>query len=1115
MSRSRLSLPIVLVVMTLMVTAGGAIDSPSSLFPEVEKASVTDDLQPRWLNGNLGQMESGDLQTATRNYMDDRRQQFNLTPTDEIQVIHSSQDSLGVTHVRVHQTHFDIPVEGADAWLHIDQAGTVKTINGYLAGNILQTPVPDLAAKAAVAAMRHHLGATKIQLLEPPALVYRAAPDTDTRLAWKIQLNWSNADTASQDKIYVDAKTGQILARIGLVHDGLYRKIYDGNNSTSMPGTLMFNEGGSSSDAIAMAAYNNSGIVYNYMQDVFNRDSYDNAGAQIPSTVHFLFDMGGGQTTKNNAAWSDYYKAFMFGDGDGSTFSPLAYSLDVTAHELTHAVTSSTADLEYQNESGALNEAMSDVFGVACEAWDDGGISADTWKMGEDVYTPGTSGDALRYMNDPTADGQSYDYYPERYTGTQDYGGVHLNSGIANLSFYLLTQGGTHPRGKTSNNVPAIGITKSQAIYYRALTQYMTSSSNFEAARNATAQAATDLYGSTETAAVHSAWDAVGVPGGGSTGGDDTEMFNGDSLGNLGASTGNEVHFFMNVPSGSSNLVFQTSGGSGDTDLYVRFGAKPTSSTYDYRPYESGNAETVTVASPSAGTWYVMLRAYSTFSGVTLTGSYQGAASNVAPNASFTASTSDLTASFTNTSSDSDGSIASRSWNFGDSGSSTSANPSHTYGSGGTYAVTLVVTDNDGATDSYSANVTVTAPTTGPTELSNGSTVSNLSASKDNELDFTLNVPSGASNLKFAMSGGSGDADIYVRLGTAPTTSTYDYRPYKTGNSETVDVPSPNGGTWYVMIRAYSTFSGVSLTPTFDNPVSNTAPTANFSVSTNDLVASFTDTSSDADGSIASRSWAFGDGSSSTLSNPSHAYGSAGSYTVTLTVTDNDGATDSHSASVSVTEPTGGGGNVLTNGVSVSSLGASTGQELNFTMDVPSGASDLVFAISGGSGDADVYVRYGAAPTTSTYDYRPYKTGNNETVTATTATAGTWYVMIRAYSTFSGVSLVGSYTAGGSGGGGPTTGTVDGSVAGKAEQLYNVTVSGGVIDLSLTWDNSNDLDLYLYNPSGTEVAKGISTSKPETLSYDTGGAAGTYQIKVYNYSTSGTANFTVTATYQP
>ena len=488
-------------------------------------------------------------------------------------------------------------------------------------------------------------------------------------------------------------------------------------------------------------------------------------------------------------------------------------------------------------------------------------------------------------------------------------------------------------------------------------------------------------------------------------------------------------------------------------------------------------------------------------------------ASNAAPTASFTVSTSDLTASFTDTSTDSDGSIASRSWNFGDGGSSTLSNPSHTYASAGAYTVTLTVTDNDGATDSYSAGVTVTAPATGPTELTNGSTVSNLSAGTGEELEFYIDVPSGASNLQFAMSGGTGDADIYVRFGSPPTTSTYDYRPYLSGNSETVDVSSPSAGTWYVMIRAYAAFSGVSLTTSFDEPSGNTAPIAHFTYSTNDLTVSFTDDSTDADNNIASRSWNFGDGSTSTTTNPTHTYASAGTYTVTLTVTDDAGASDGYSISVTVTAPSGGG-NVLTNGVTVSNLSGSTGEELHYTMEVPSGASNLQFAISGGTGDADIYVRYGAAPTTSTYDYRPYKTGNNETVDVTTATAGTWYVMVRAYSSFSGVSLVGSYDEG-STGGGTQTASVDGSVDGKASKLYNLTVSGGVIDLSLTWDNTNDLDLYLYDPNGTEVDKGISTSKPETLTYDTNGVSGTYQIKVYNYSSSGTANFTLTAVYQP
>src|SRR5690606_13700313 len=107
----------------------------------------------------------------------------------------------------------------------------------------------------------------------------------------------------------------------------------------------------------------------------------------------------------------------------------------------------------------------------------------------------------------------------------------------------------------------------------------------------------------------------------------------------------------------------------------------------------------------------------------------------------------------------------------------------------------------------------------------------------------------------------------------------------------------------------------------------------------------------------------------------------------------------------------------LSNGVTQSNLSASTGSELNYTLDVPAGATDLSFNINGGSGDADLYVRFGAQPTTSTYDCRPYRTGNTETCTISNVQAGTYHVMVRAYSSFSGVNLTGSFTEPSSGGG--------------------------------------------------------------------------------------------------
>ncbi|HVI57256.1 MAG TPA: pre-peptidase C-terminal domain-containing protein [Luteimonas sp.] len=211
----------------------------------------------------------------------------------------------------------------------------------------------------------------------------------------------------------------------------------------------------------------------------------------------------------------------------------------------------------------------------------------------------------------------------------------------------------------------------------------------------------------------------------------------------------------------------------------------------------------------------------------------------------------------------------------------------------------------------------------GTTVLTKGVPVTGQSASTGGSLNYTLVVPAGASNLTFTMSGGSGDADLYVKFGSAPTDSSYDCRPYKSGNSESCTFASPQAGTYYVRIKAYSSFSGVSL-------VGN--------------------------------------------------YGTGG-----------------------------GGGNVLTNGVPATGLAASTGNSVNYTMVVPSGRSSLQFTISGGSGDADMYVRRGSAPTDSSYDCRPYRSGNNETCTFNSPTAGTYYIRVKAYSTYSGVSLKGTY----------------------------------------------------------------------------------------------------------
>lgn len=209
----------------------------------------------------------------------------------------------------------------------------------------------------------------------------------------------------------------------------------------------------------------------------------------------------------------------------------------------------------------------------------------------------------------------------------------------------------------------------------------------------------------------------------------DTELTNGVAKTSQSASKGNELGFYIDVPAGASNLSVDVSGGSGDADLYLRYGSKPTSSTYDCRPYKNGNAESCTVSAPQAGTYYIVLKAYAAFSGVSVKASF-------------------------------------------DEGS----------GGGGN---------------------------------SGGDTFTNLSATTGNWTHQSISLPSGISSLEVTISGGSGDADLYVRRGSQPSSSNYDCRPYKNGNSEKCTLTNPQSGTWYLSLKAYSSFSGVTMSYTY------------------------------------------------------------------------------------------------------------------------------------------------------------------------------------------------------------------------------------------------------------------------------------------------------------
>ena len=420
-------------------------------------------------------------------------------------------DERGRVHMRAQQKINGMPVVGADVIVEADErTGRVNSLIGTMAvdRSLPALPTVDQESALSIAVAQANLP-TPTRRTEPE-LTYILDQQGQPRLAWVASFAYESDQGPEQDLVFASAIDGELIARHPQFHRALNRSVRDAENRpadtiNADPGPVVLVEGGNTADEDVQAVYDSSQGTYNYFQTKFGRDSYDGAGAEIRSVVHV-------GSNYNNAFWTGTFLGY--GDGDGSLFGPFSRAHDVVAHEFTHAVTQNTANLVYANESGALNESMSDVFGAASEAFLAGGTSANTWMIGEDAWTPGTDGDAMRYMNNPTLDDFSRDHWDTRFLGDEDNGGVHLNSGIPNLVFYLLVQGGSHPRGlEPESVVVAIGLAQAENIFYTALTTKMVTTTNFEQARVATASAAEDLYGIYVADAVHTAWDAVGVPG--------------------------------------------------------------------------------------------------------------------------------------------------------------------------------------------------------------------------------------------------------------------------------------------------------------------------------------------------------------------------------------------------------------------------------------------------------------------------------------------------------------------------------------------------------------------------------------------------------------------------
>lgn len=443
---------------------------------------------------------------------------------EQYEVVAVEKDQLNYTHYTLKPKAADAYATNKTVKIHVDNNQKVVMVNGdlntkKLAPKNTKKLSENQAIHKAFNAINLKQSAVKNANASTPVNdVTLGVNDTANKLVYNVDIAYLSPE-AARWKIEVDAETGDIVSKqnilseaaatgtgIGVNGDtksplnistisGGYTltdvthtgqiNTYDARNGTSKLYTITnaTKSFTTTSQRAAVDAHYYADQVYDYYLNTHNRNSYDGKGAPINSVVHY-------SRNYNNAFWNGQY--MVYGDGDGRNFVALSGANDVIAHELTHAVTEKTANLAYENQPGALNESFSDVFGYF--------VDSEDWLMGEDVYTPGVAGDALRSLSNPTLYGQpahmnQYQNLPNTEDG--DWGGVHTNSGIPNKAAY--------------NTIQAIGKAKAEKIYYRALTQYLTVNAQFVDAKKALVQSATDLYDATTAQAVTNAWNAVGV----------------------------------------------------------------------------------------------------------------------------------------------------------------------------------------------------------------------------------------------------------------------------------------------------------------------------------------------------------------------------------------------------------------------------------------------------------------------------------------------------------------------------------------------------------------------------------------------------------------------------
>lgn len=469
-------------------------------------------------------------------------------PREEFTPEKVSRDDLGMTHVLLQQKYKDLPVWGAQVGVHFDQHDNPVQISGVYAPTParMAEPARRIDPQTAIQKAQDELHTTGPGLVQPTAepMIYWDI-DRAAEMAYRVDLTPSLAE---HWEVFVSMDTGRVVhksqsicsqAAAGQSPDlnnqprtvncwsdnGVYyaidtsRPIYNPQSQppvfSKIQGALMVLDAQNQVvdtlnqipiartsnlnqwDPTVVSILNNFATVEEYYRQTFNRNSIDGKDMNILGIAHARFKDPDGNVYSDNAFWSSSLQMMIFGDGD-KEFKNLPSGLDVTGHELTHGVINHSANLIYENQSGALNEHLADVFGTM--------VDPDDWLIGEDVMVQGA---ALRDMKDPHNPNVSSrqpavmaEYQNLANTPQTDNGGVHVNSGIPNHMSYLLSDG---PNG--------VGRDKTQRILYRALTEYLTQRSQFIDYRRAALSSAKDLYGdnSPETLAVNSAFDAVGI----------------------------------------------------------------------------------------------------------------------------------------------------------------------------------------------------------------------------------------------------------------------------------------------------------------------------------------------------------------------------------------------------------------------------------------------------------------------------------------------------------------------------------------------------------------------------------------------------------------------------